>query len=298
VNLSHVFLEPSSSFWPERRRRLDPGPRKAGPGAARGPGSPPACGALRSDSLIAWLLGRAGVDARMYQSEALARRAQACLRRLGVRSEEDAWPLLEARPGLVEEVLDVGLIGVSSFFRDPAVFERLVGELDPLRRPRPAALRVLSVGASDGQELYSTGILLDEAGLLGSSDLLGVDCRPAAIARAREGRYAASQLEGVSAARLDRYFLAEQGAFVVRPSLKGRTRWQAADLFRVYESDFDVILCRNVAIYLEPEWSARLWEGMAARLCRGGLLVTGTAEYPPRDLPLSLAARCIFRKVV
>jgi chemotaxis protein methyltransferase CheR len=59
----------------------------------------------------------------------------------------------------------------------------------------------------------------------------------------------------------------------------------------------DLILFRNVAIYLAPETAAQAYAQFARQLSPGGILVTGKAETPPRSLPLARVTHCIFRRL-
>jgi len=273
-------------------------PRRAGFHPSASLRTPPLSAPLAElDPFLRWLLGRAGLDARAYRARALNRRLGACLRRLRAGSGEEARALLERRPYLLSRAVDAVLIGVTDFFRDKPVFDFLERTALPdlvLRRGPP---RVFAAGVSDGQELYSLAILLGEAGALDGARLLGVDCRPDAVARARRGRFAAEQLAGLSPERRARWFAAEGGVFAARPALGARIAWRTGDLFADDDGAvFDIVLFRNVAIYLEAAAAARAWRSLAGRLAPGGLLVTGKAERPPESLGLTRLAPSVFKK--
>ncbi len=112
----------------------------------------------------------------------------ACGRCKSARSEEGR-ALLENRPDLLPAAVGSLLIGVTEFFRDPAVFEAVRARVVPELAARGRGpLRIWSAGCSSGEELYSLAILLAEAGLLAGSFLLGTDCRIEAVRQARSGR--------------------------------------------------------------------------------------------------------------
>lgn len=250
------------------------------------------------DSLIRWLYGHFGIAADMIQPAVLSRRNQACLRRAGVWSGSAARDHLAAHPEELGKALDVALLGVSSFFRDPGVFEQLRELLRSEVYEKQAGLRVLSAGASDGQELYSLAMLLDEDGLLEQSSLLGVDCRGPALERARAGQFREDQLQSLTPSRRARYFRRIGTKYVAQPFLRQRIEWRQGNILAFDEPPhFDLILCRNLAIYLTPEWAAKLWSGLTGILIPGGLLVTGKAEKPPAPLPLKCLSPCIYRKM-
>jgi len=72
--------------------------------------------------------------------------------------------------------------------------------------------------------------------------------------------------------------------------------WKVADLARdIEEGPWDIILWRNMAIYLTAEMNEFLWKRLASALVPGGVLIVGKAERPPSELPLSNVKRCIYR---
>ncbi len=250
------------------------------------------------DELSTWLLDRAGVNPAAYRASCLLRRVPACLRQLRVSSSAAALSMLHQDDRPVPAALDVLLIGFSGFFRDSAVFSALESSILPaLLTARDGQLRVLSAGASTGQELYSVAMLLEELGASKASALLGIDCRPGAIQKARLGCYEADELDGLSAARRERFLLNNRTGSRICPELRARLKWQVSDALSFHEPDpSDLILFRNVAIYLERSHADRAWARLTDQLRPGGILVTGKAEAPPTSLGYERIAPCLFRR--
>jgi len=192
------------------------------------------------------------------------------------------------------------LIGVSEFFRDAAVFEHLARHVLPLLPRRAGHPRIWSVACSDGRELYSVAMLLAEQGKLEGATLLGTDCRPAAVAWAREARYEPASVHStVPPALARRYFIDDDdsGACRVRDVLRGATHWRSGDATQLTEPGaWDLILCRNVSMYLRCETARRLREVCEQALRPGGILVMGKAERPHGSTRLTAVAPCIYRK--
>lgn len=247
--------------------------------------------------LLTFILRQGGLDPGAYQSRALNRRLAACLRIVRANSEAAALKTLQREPELVRASLSALLIGVSEFFRDEAVFEHLRRVVLPQALEQDRALRVYSAGCSAGHELYSVAIILDEIGALESSQLLGVDCRPEAIGQARSGAFALSDLKGLEPGRRRRHFhLDGQSAFISR-RLRQKTVWAEADVGAFREGEpWDVILFRNVAIYLRSEYGDAVWHRLDQQLKPGGVMVTGSADRPPEDLGWKREVACIYRK--
>ena len=137
-------------------------------------------------------------------------------------------------------------------------------------------------------------ILLAEAGLLGRSVLLGTDCRVEAVRQARAARYRPAGLEPTLRGL---YFDPVGESFQVSQRLRRHTHWEVADLAAATaDGPWDIILWRNLAIYLNPRRADALWRRLAAALAPGGYLIVGKAERPPSELNLSPVCRCIHRR--
>lgn len=248
----------------------------------------PACGLLAP-----YVLAQAGLDPLHYRAVPLERRIAACLRALGADSEAEAVAKIDAHPELHRVALDTLLIGVSEFFRDPPVFETLQDMVVPgLFRPR-----VASIGCASGAELYSVAILLAEAALLDGAELLGTDCRASAIESARAGEFAPSELTHVGPARMARFFDKTPSGFRVARALRSRTTWNVGDVTQALAArPLDLVLCRNITIYLQHDAAERLVTTLVSALVPGGVLVVGKAERPPDALGLTPIARCVYRR--
>ena len=250
----------------------------------------------RDDAFFTWLFMQAGVRARHYRPSALRRRLPACLRALRVENTRHARRLLRHHPHLIPTALDALLLGVTEFFRDTQVFENLQRELSGIaenRRP----LRVWSAGCSDGAELYSIAMLLAELNVLEQSELRGTDCRQDAIARASAGVYQRCAMGGVSTERMRAHFQPVAGNWRIAPALRERIAWRCADLLAAVEpGPWDVIFCRNLAMYLQPSATERLWRNLTSALRPGGLLVLGKAERPSGGLSLAAVGPCLYRR--
>ncbi|HEX4123450.1 MAG TPA: CheR family methyltransferase [Tepidisphaeraceae bacterium] len=246
----------------------------------------------------AWLRNifrRAGLPMEAYKPESLRRRKPACLRALGAGSMVEARLLLSRRPDRLDRAMSALLIGVTDFFRDPPVFEALEGLLKtgPVARPP----RVWSAGCSNGAELYSIAMLLDRAGMLEGARLLGSDCRLDAVAQAAEGCYDLSALASIPPDLQAAYCQVEGSKFRVGDRLRRAVRFVQANVLASTEPGcWDLILCRNLAIYLQPAAVGQLWLALEGALAPGGLLMLGKAERPTGTARLRPAGPMIWRR--
>ena len=277
---------------PRRASRARPlGPGLAAPGARAQHALP-----ASHERFLQIAFRLAGLEMGRYRLPPLSRRLAACARALRCDTIEQATQRLQDDPKLLPLVLNTLLIGVTSFFRDAAVFERLHRGILPrlLRSPRP--LRVWSIGCSDGAELYSVAIQLSEHNALSRVELLGTDCRSDAIARASAGRYHIDAIAHLPVEIREKYFFQRAREAILTSPLRAAARWRVQDLFVGGDwGTWDLILCRNLPIYLDASAAQMMWQRVAAALPGTGVLVVGRAEKPPAHLFQQTAA-CMFGK--
>ncbi|MDB6077659.1 MAG: chemotaxis protein CheR, partial [Akkermansiaceae bacterium] len=130
-----------------------------------------------------------------------------------------------------------------------------------------------------------------------AGQLRGTDCREKSVRAGFMGLYSAAALEEVGRGRLERHFVKRGDLHEIRPELRAATLWEEEDLMRSQPagSGYDLILCRNVAIYLDPGAVQSLWARLAGALSPGGYLVVGKAEKI--SLPgLRRTGPCIYVK--
>lgn len=256
---------------------------------------------LASDSaplneFAAWVLESCGLPAKAYRPAPLHRRLAACMRGLKADSLAHAHHLLKKHPALRAAAIDSFLIGVTEFSRDTAVFETLRRVIPGDSALHKDPIRVWSAGCSNGAELYSVAMLLAEEGLLSRSILLGTDCRAGAIREAQCGLYPEAYVLPMDASLRRKYMHRIGGQWRVRQSLHAPIQWRVQNLLAGCEKGpWDIILWRNMAIYLKPESAEQVWEAMMRELRTGGILVAGRAERPPASAGLACIGPCVYR---
>ncbi len=260
----------------------------------------PAAGCLldaRELAFLRWLFDQAGLELRSYRHETLHRRLAACLRTLRVNSVTEARAVLLRHPAKIAAAVGAMVIGVTALFRDADVFDGLAQSVLPALPQPPHRRRIWSVGCSNGDEIYSVAMLLSELGLLDGTELLATDCRAAAIANVRRAIYRHDDLRKLSPVWQERYFVPDGGELRVVRQLQQAVQTRVADVTRVREPGvWDLILCRNMAMYLRPSVAAELWAHFEQSIRPGGFLVLGKAERPEGCGRLSMIAPCIYRR--
>ena len=225
-------------------------------------------------------------DHRAYKPRSLTRRIE---RRMGIHHIADMpeyRSFLGTHPAEIELLSRDILISVTRFFRDDPAFEVLAGDfIAPLVRNRPAGkpIRVWVPACATGEEAYSIAILLMEAcAQSGSSPdfrVFATDVDSRALTIARTGLYPETIAVDVSVERLDRYFTRAEGGYKVAKPLRDAVSFAQHDLLSDPPfSKIDLISCRNMLIYIEPDVQKAIFALFHFALVENGGLLLGTAE--------------------
>jgi chemotaxis protein methyltransferase CheR len=191
--------------------------------------------------------------------------------------------------GLGGRIIDAITTNETSFFRDKRPFELLAHKLVPdvleaqMGHPRPR-IDIWSAAASTGQEVYSMAMVLEEL-LFDTSRygirILGTDISEAALARASRGRYTSYEMgRGVSDKRRQRFFRPEGNDWQIKDRLRAMATFRPLNLLARFRhvGSYDIVFCRNVAIYFSAQNRVSLFERLVDQIRPGGVLVTGSTE--------------------
>lgn len=186
------------------------------------------------------------------------------------------------------KIVDEITTGETLFFRDLAPFDLLRQKLVPdLLAARAAAaspvpIRIWSAACSAGQEIYSIAMVLAET-LTDRTPvrLLGTDVSDHALSRASTGIYTALEVSrGLPDAARSRHFLPHGKDWKIRDELRSWASFRRLNLMEDFTAlgKFDIIFCRNVAIYFSEADRISLYRRLAERLDPGGALIIGALE--------------------
>src|SRR5262249_14014728 len=171
------------------------------------------------------------------------------------------------------------------FFRGGEIFAYLARHIAQATRQQPsgAKYRVLSVPCSSGEEPYSLAIALTQEGVPPASWMIqGVDIDPRLIERARQGRFSQLSFRETAPELRKRYFQASEGTWELEPAIRSLVHFQEGNLlaprFLAGETNFDLIFCRNLFIYLHPAARVRALAALDQLLAPQGFLCMGHAE--------------------
>jgi two-component system, chemotaxis family, CheB/CheR fusion protein len=238
--------------------------------------------------IIDLLRSRTAHDFRLYKSGTLQRRTERRMAMAAIESDDmDRYvELLRSDTNELDLLAKDLLINVTSFFRDPKVFDLLATTIVPdlVRSHEPdQPLRIWIAGCSTGEETYSLAILFQEEIEASKRTIklqvLASDVDPDAVATARDGLYAGAIEADVSPARLARFFTKEGTSYRASPDLRAAVVFTVQDLLADPPfSRLDLVSCRNLLIYLRPEAQAKVVSLFHFALREGGVLLLGSSE--------------------
>ncbi len=247
----------------------------------------------RLQDIIDLLRTKTAHDFRLYKKGTLQRRIERrmVLSAIEVGDTDRYLAVLQSDPGELSLLAKDLLINVTSFFRDPTVFDFLAKQIVPALvhgRTSDQPLRVWIAGCSTGEETYSLVILLREAITAEKSNIklqiFASDVDADAVATAREGLYPSTIEADVSPARLARFFSKEEQSYRISSELRAAVVFTVQDVLADPPfSRLDLISCRNLMIYMGHEAQAKIVSIFHFALREGGTLLLGSAETIGND---------------
>jgi chemotaxis protein methyltransferase CheR len=247
-----------------------------------------------------WRLLR--IDLNNYKSEQMCRRLDSWLVRSNISNWELYFHRLHNEPQELEKFRNFLTINVSEFFRDAERWNTVKESLLPgllkearLTHPGQGGLRVWSAGCSTGQEAYTLAILLDELYPEGKNQILATDLDRGALKKAAErGPYSAEDVAKVSVERMRRYFEPGGPPYYVSGKIASRITFREHDmLLDPFDTNYDLVVCRNVIIYFINEAKTELYKRFLTALRPGGTLFLGGTEVIPHPSEIGFRSQGI-----
>jgi len=246
-----------------------------------------------SDSSLRILAGL--LEARTGQQLTMSRRwrietaLSSLMRERGIVTLDELITILVMgkEPSLSQRVVEALLNNETYFFRDRTPFDNLSRTALPAlaeRRRDSKRIRIWSAGCSTGQEIYSLAMLFAEDPVRWQGwtiDLLGSDVSETAVNRARAGLYTQFEAQrGLGVTQMIRWFSESDEGWRVAESLRRNVRFQVHNILEMppHPGQFDIVMCRNVLLYLCLEKKRAAFERLSSALAPDGWLMLGAGE--------------------
>jgi len=227
-----------------------------------------------------------GYDFRDYAPSSIRRRLRHLMAGEGLTSISDLTEKVLHDPAWLDKLLAAFSINVSAMFRDPSFYHVFRNKLVPILRTYPF-VRIWHAGCSTGEEVYSTAILLHEAGLYDRCRIYATDINEAVLRKARDGifpltamkAYTANYIQSGGAGAFSEYYTAQYDSAIFRPALRRNMVFAQHNLaMDTSFNELHLIVCRNVMIYFNRALQSRVLDLFSASLVRLGFLCLGNKE--------------------
>jgi chemotaxis protein methyltransferase CheR len=266
-----------------------------------------------SDSSVRILAGL--LEARTGQQLTMSRRWRietalgALMRERAISTLDELITILVMgkEPSLSQMVVEALLNNETYFFRDRGPFDVLQRHALPelaQKRHKSRRLRIWSAGCSTGQEVYSLAMLFaedPEAWRGWTIDILGTDVSTSCVDRARSGAYSQFEVQrGLGISQMIKWFEECPDGWRAVEALRRQVRFQVHNILEQapHPGGFDIVLCRNVLLYLSPEKKMLSFERLAGAMAEDGYLMLGAGETvigQTKKLAADINARGLYR---
>ncbi len=266
-----------------------------------GPVEPPAGQFLTAadfDSLCRVVKEKTGHHFSQYKEGVIIRRVRRRMYLHGIASVREYLGMMEKTEGEAAQLASDLLIGVTSFFRDRLAWKALHLEVTRklIASAESSPIRVWAAACASGEEAYSIAMMLQRELELANRrreiQIFATDVNDNALERARSGVYPASISADLPPDYLGAYFTSSDDGLsvTVNKEIRQQVVFARQDLLRDPPfSRMDLIMCRNLLIYLEPDAQEKCIALFHYALKKGGYLFLGNAESPGRNSPLFAA---------
>lgn len=224
-----------------------------------------------------------GLDINIYKANLIERRMNIAMNLEGIRNVEDYYKYLMNNPEKINSLIRYLTINVSSFFRNEEVFNYIENYLATIKEERYQRLKIWSMGCAKGEEAYSIAMIVEDLNFDASGVQVSIDAsdiNDEALKEAKSGIYDKKEIENVPE-RYRKYFhYVSENKFAIDDKIKKYVKYRRENLLnlKIYNNYYNIILCRNLLIFLKPMHHEMIYEILNKAMVRDGLLILGLTE--------------------
>ena len=223
---------------------------------------------------------KTGIDLQLYKVQQMRRRINNLIQKTQFKSYTSFFNDAVKDKQKFADFIEYLTINVSEFFRNPDKFDQVEKDVIPYLLKSNDSLNIWSAGCSIGAEPYTLSIIMKELTPGKRHRILATDLDIEIIGKAKRGIYTADEIRAMRPDRKTKYFTkTPDGKFAIKPEIKMAVDFRRHNLLKDrFETNFDLILCRNVVIYFTEEAKAELYKNFFKALKPGGILFVGGTE--------------------
>lgn len=243
---------------------------------------------------------KTGIDLSLYKEAQMKRRLTSLYEKNGFRNFVEFFHALEKDRDLMNEFLDRMTINVSEFYRNGKRWEVLQNKIFPLLLKSNRRLKIWSAACSTGEEPYTISMVLSNHISLQQIQILATDIDENVIQKAKLGLYPDRSLAEVPLEMKNKYFSQEGQFYKVKDEIKKTVSFKKHNLLKdQYETNLDLIVCRNVLIYFTEEAKDQIYQNFSNSLRTGGILFVGSTEqiFNPARYGFEIEDTFFYRKI-
>ncbi|PEA53484.1 chemotaxis protein CheR [Bacillus pseudomycoides] len=220
------------------------------------------------------------IDISLYKQDRMKRRIDSFILRRGHENYSQFIRELQSNPHLFAVFIDHLTINVSEFYRNRERWDALATKVLPkLIQQNNAKLKLWSAACAAGEEPYTLSIILSQILSKYRFEILATDLDPNILEKAKCGTYYDRSLKEVPSEIKQAYFTKKDEVYHIQPEIKQPISFKQHDLLlQSFDTNFDLIICRNVMIYFTEEARAQIYEKFSRSLKKGGVLFVGSTE--------------------
>lgn len=239
-----------------------------------------------------------GIDLALYKEAQMKRRLTSLRQKRGYSTFAQYFDAISKDKDLFYEFLDRMTINVSEFFRNPSRWDVLENKILPRLVKQSGRLKCWSAACSTGEEPYTLSLILLRKRL--EATLLATDIDEGALAKAKQGVYTDRSLQDCPTELVTKYFTKDMLSYRISDEVKNKVTFKKHNLLAdSFETQFDLIICRNVMIYFTEEAKSELYHKFSCALKPGGVLFVGSTEqiFQPQQYQLEAEDTFFYRKM-
>lgn len=214
-----------------------------------------------------------------YKERPLKRRIAVRMRTLRLPDFHQYHDYVKKNPDELKKLLDTLTINLSYFFRNPETFAYIKESIFPTLKKQRGVLRFWSAGCAQGEEPYSLAIIAAESSLLGRAKIYGTDIDNHTLKEAKQGIYSPAAFQYTPTRVITHYFRKTEQGYQITEEIRKQVHFLNLDLFEASPFEpCDLIMCRNVLIYIDRNSQSTILKRFYAQLKSGGYLIIGKVE--------------------
>lgn len=231
------------------------------------------------EQFIKNIKGKTRIDLSLYKEAQMKRRLISLYEKRGFSNFTEFFEEIDRNGDMYYEFLDRMTINVSEFYRNYKRWQVLEEKILPGLLERSSNLKVWSAACSTGEEPYTLAMILSKLMPLSKVKVLATDIDENVIARAKLGIYPERSLHEVPEDMKKKYFKREGSNYIVNDEIKKTVQFKKQNLLSdTFDSNFDLIVCRNVLIYFTEEAKETLYMKFSHSLKKQGVFFVGSTE--------------------